>query len=375
MSQSLNDYVTLGRSGLRVSPVCLGTMTFGNEWGWGAEEQTSRAVFDHYVDGGGNFIDTADFYTGGHSEELLGKFISERGVRDRVVLATKFTLNTEPGNPNAGGNGRKNTYRAVEGSLRRLQTDYIDLYWLHAWDTVTPVQEVVSTLNDLVRAGKIRYYGFSDTPAWYVARAQTLAEKEGKEHLVALQLPYSLVDRSIEREHVPAAQELGLGITPWSPLAGGFLSGKYQRQGKTEVGEGRLNIVKDNPAFNQFNERNWRILDALVEVAKQINRPPAQVALNWVASQPGITSTIVGATKVAQLEDNLRLTEFAIPPDLRKKLDEVSTLEPANPYGFFEPGMQGMISGGTSVHPWAPARVYAPPSREPAGVKAEAATK
>jgi aryl-alcohol dehydrogenase-like predicted oxidoreductase len=234
---------------------------------------------------------------------------------------------------------------------------------------------VVSTLNDLVRAGKIRYYGFSDTPAWYVARAQTLAEKEGKEHLVALQLPYSLVERSIEREHVPAAQELGLGITPWSPLAGGFLSGKYQRQGESEVGEGRLKIVKDNPAFNQFNERNWSILDALVNVAKQINRPPAQVALNWVVSQPGITSTIVGATKVAQLEDNLRLGEFAIPLALRKKLDEVSALEPANPYSFFEPGMQGMISGGTSVHPWAPARVYAPPSREPAGVKAEAAKK
>jgi aryl-alcohol dehydrogenase-like predicted oxidoreductase len=373
MTRNLNDYVTLGRSGLRVSPVCLGTMTFGNEWGWGAEEGPAREVFDHYVEAGGNFIDTADFYTGGHSEELLGKFIGERSLRDRVVLATKFTFNAEPGNPNAGGNGRKNIYRAVEGSLRRLQTDYIDLYWLHAWDTVTPVEEVVSTLNDLVRAGKIRYYGFSDTPAWYVARAQTLAEKEAKEHLVALQLPYSLVDRSIEREHVPAAQELGLGITPWSPLAGGFLSGKYQRQGKTEVGEGRLKIVRDNPTFNQFNERNWNILDALIDVAKQINRPPAQVALNWVASQPGITSTIVGATKVAQLEDNLRLSEFAIPPDLRKKLDEVSALEPASPYGLFEPGMQGMISGGTSVHPWAPARVYAPPSQEPAGVKAQAA--
>ena len=375
MTRNLNDYVTLGRSGLRVSPVCLGTMTFGNEWGWGAEEGTARAVFDHYLEAGGNFIDTADFYTEGHSEELLGKFISERGVRDRVVLATKFTLNTEPGNPNAGGNGRKNVYRALEGSLRRLQTDYIDLYWLHAWDTVTPVEEVVLTLNDLARAGKIRYYGFSDTPAWYVARAQTLAEKEGKEHLVALQLQYSLVERSIEREHVPAAQELGLGITPWSPLADGFLSGKYQRQGKTEVGEGRLKIVKDNPVFNRFNERNWRILDALIEVAKQINRPPAQVALNWVVSQPGITSTIVGASKVAQLEENLRLGEFAIPADLRKKLDEVSTLEPAHPYGFFEPGMQGMISGGTSVQPWAPARVYASPSREPAGVKAEAAKK
>jgi aryl-alcohol dehydrogenase-like predicted oxidoreductase len=374
MTRNLNDYVTLGRSGLRVSPVCLGTMTFGNEWGWGAEEGTARAVFDHYVEAGGNFIDTADFYTGGHSEELLGKFIGERGLRDRIVLATKFTFNAEPGNPNAGGNGRKNIYRALEGSLRRLKTDYIDLYWLHAWDIVTPVEEVVSTLNDLVREGRIRYYGFSNTPAWYVARAQTLAEKEGKQGLVALQLPYSLVERNIEREHVPAAQELGLAITPWSPLADGFLSGKYRR-GNREVGEGRLEIVKNNPFFDRFTERNWRILDALVDVAKQINRPPAQVALNWVASQPGITSTIVGASKVAQLEENLRLGEFAIPPDWRKKLDEVSALETAPPYGLFEPGMQGMISGGTSVHPWAPARVYASPSREPAGVKAEAAKK
>src|SRR5216683_7797858 len=318
MSKNLNDYVTLGRSGLRVSPLCLGTMTFGNEWGWGAEEQTARSVFDRYIDAGGNFIDTADGYTEGHSEELVGKFISDRALRDRVVLATKFTFNAEPGNPNAGGNGRKNIYRALEGSLRRLQTDYIDLYWLHAWDTITPVEEVISTLNDLVRAGKIRHYGFSDTPAWYAARAQTLAEKEGKEHLVALQLPYSLVERSIEREHVPAAQELGLGITPWSPLAGGFLSGKYQRQGNTGQGEGRLEITKDNPAFNQFNERNWGILDELLTVADEISKSPAQVALNWVATQPGITSTIIGATKMAQLDDNLKSIEFEVPAELRK---------------------------------------------------------
>src|SRR5215471_20353183 len=205
MSRNLNEYMTLGRSGLRVSARCLGTMTFGTEWGWGSEEKVAREVFDRYVDAGGNLIDTADGYTAGHSEEMLGKFISDRGIRDRIVLATKFTFNAEAGNPNAGGNGRKNVYRAIEGSLRRLKTDYIDLYWLHAWDTITPVEEVVATLNDLVRAGKIRHYGFSDTPAWYLARARTLAEKEGKESLVALQLEYSLVERNIEREHVPAA--------------------------------------------------------------------------------------------------------------------------------------------------------------------------
>src|SRR5258705_3028376 len=279
MSKNLNDYTTLGRSGLRVSRLCLGTMTFGNEWGWGAEEQTTRAIFDRYVAAGGNFIDTADLYTEGHSEELVGKFIGERGLRDRVVLATKFTFNAEPGNPNAGGNGRKNIYRALEASLRRLQTDYIDLYWLHAWDTVTPIEEVVSTLNDLVRTGKIRHYGFSNTPAWYLARALTLAEKEGKEGLVALQLEYSLVERNIERENVPAAQELGLGITPWSPLAGGFLTGKYQRQGNPGQGEGRLEITKDlsTPGFQRFKEGNWQILDVVLDVAKQINKLPAQV--------------------------------------------------------------------------------------------------
>jgi len=375
MSRNLDDYITLGRSGLRVSPLCLGTMTFGTEWGWGAEEKTAREVFDRYVEASGNFVDTADLYTGGHSEELLGKFISERGLRDRVVLATKFTFNGDAGNPNAGGNGRKNIYRALEGSLRRLQTDYIDLYWLHAWDTVTPVEEVISTLNDLVRAGKIRHYGFSDTPAWHVARAQTLAEKEGKERLVALQLEYSLVERHIEREHIPAAQELGLGITPWSPLAGGFLSGKYRRHENTGVGEGRLEITKDIPAFNQFNERNWGILDELLTVADEISKSPAQVALNWVATQPGITSTIIGATKMAQLDDNLKSIEFEIPSDLRKRLDDLSALDPAHPYKIFNPEMQGMISGGTRVKPWSAARVYSLPSQQPLSVKPQAAKK
>jgi len=352
-------------------------MTFGTEWGWGSEESAARAVFDGYVGAGGNFIDTADGYTEGHSEELLGKFISESGLRDRLVLATKFTFNPQLGNPNAGGNGRKNIYRALEGSLRRLRTDYIDLYWLHAWDTMTPVEEVVATLNDLVRAGKIRHYGFSDTPAWYVARAQTLAEREGKERLVALQLEYSLVERNIEREHIPASQELGLGITPWSPLAGGFLTGKYKKQGDTGQGEGRLEITKGvpNAAFQRFNERNWKILDVVLDVAEKLNRSAAQIALNWTATQPGITSLIIGASKLAQLQDNLQYGEFEIPAELRQRLDEVSAIEPIHPYAFFNPDMQGMISGGTSVRPWEPARVYAPPSTEPADVKAKAAEK
>lgn len=351
----LNEYITLGRSGLRVSPLCLGTMTFGTEWGWGVEENTSRSLFDHYVDAGGNFIDTADGYTGGKSEEMLGKFIADRKLRDRVVLATKFTFNQEQGNPNAGGNGRKNIYRALHSSLGRLQTDFVDLYWLHAWDTITPVEEVVSTLNDLVREGKIRHYGFSDTPAWYAARAYTLAEKEGKDRLIALQFEYSLVERNIEREHIPAALELGLGLCPWSPLASGFLTGKYKRERDGGLGDGRLEKMKDseNPGFKKFNEQNWRILDVLLKCAKELGRSPAQVALNWAATQPRVTSTILGASKVNQLEDNLSSIEFSIPSELRKDLDEVSAPASIHPYVFFEPFLQGMIHGA-NVRGWSP---------------------
>ncbi len=349
----LNDYSTLGRSGLCVSPLCLGTMTFGTEWGWGADESVSRSLFDRYIEQGGNFVDTADGYTGGKSEELVGKFIAERGLRDRVVLATKFTFNAEPGNPNAGGNGRKNIYRALHGSLRRLKSDYIDLYWLHAWDTVTPVEEVLSTLSDLVREGKIRHYGFSDTPAWYVARAQTLAEKEGKERLIALQLEYSLVERNIEREHIPAARELGLGICPWSPLASGFLTGKYKRDGNDGHGDGRLEKVRDsgNPGFKKFTTQNWDILDVLLRMSTELRRSPAQLALTWVATQQGVTSTIIGASKLSQLEDNLAAIEFSIPADLRRQLDMVSAPASIHPYMFFEPFLQGMIHGA-KVRGW-----------------------
>jgi aryl-alcohol dehydrogenase-like predicted oxidoreductase len=352
----LSDYTTLGRTGLRVSPLCFGAMTFGNDWGWGADENTCKQMFDRYLEAGGNFIDTADAYTNGHSEELVGKFVGEGSLRDRAVIATKFTFNPQPGNPNAGGNGRKNIYRALEGSLRRLKMDYVDLYYLHAWDIVTPAEEVVSTLTDLVKEGKIRYYGLSDTPAWYVARVQTIAEKEGKERVATLQLEYSLLERTIEREHIPAAQELGIGLCPWGPLAGGFLSGKYKREGTTGKGEGRL--AGPNQIFNRFTERNWRVLDAFLDIAKQIGKPPAQVALNWVATQPGVTSTILGATKMAQLEDNLAAIEFEIPAELRKRLDEVSALEPAHPYIFFAPMTQGRISGGTTVQGWRRSYTY-----------------
>lgn len=370
---SINDYVTLGRSGLRVSPLTLGTMTFGTEWGWGSEESTARAIFDRYLEVGGNVLDTADGYTNGKSEELLGKFIQESRLRDRVVLATKFTFSGDPANPNAGGNGRKNIYRALHRSLHRLQTDYIDLYWLHAWDTVTPVEEVASTLNDLVREGKILHYGFSDTPAWYVARAYTLAEKEGKDHVAALQLEYSLVERNIEREHIPVAQELGLAVCPWSPIAGGFLAGKYRREGDSGRGEGRLEQTKDHPVLGKVlrSDQNWRIVNSVVDVAKKIGKTPAQVALNWVATQPGVTSTIIGATKLAQLEDNFRALEFTIPAELRQQLDEVSALPSAHPYLFFGGVLQTMIRGNVPIQPWR--RAHATGASEPTGASAKTA--
>ena len=352
----IDEYVTLGRSGLRVSPLCLGTMTFGTEWGWGADEESSRAIFNRYIENGGNFVDTADGYTNGKSEQLVGKFLQETKTRHKIVLATKFTFNGEPGNPNANGNGRKNIYRAIEGSLRRLQTDYIDLYWMHAWDMLTPVEEVIASLNTLVQAGKIRHYGFSDVPAWYAARAYTLAEQQGRDRIIALQLEYSLIERHIEREHIPAAQELGLAICPWSPLGNGLLSGKYKSETQAGAQDGRLEILKKSGGalFERFTERNWKIVDALVEVSKQMGRPPAEIALNWVATQPGVTSTILGMTKVAQLDSNLSSLDFTIPGELRARLDHASSLDPtAHPYVFFGPKLQARVRGDLSIRAWA----------------------
>ncbi len=351
----LSEYVTLGRSGLKVSPLCLGTMTFGEDWGWGSSEDTSRKIFQTYLEQGGNFIDTADGYTNGKSEELIGKFIKESKIRDNVVLATKFTFNAQKGNPNAGGNGRKNIYRALEGSLRRLETDYIDFYWLHTWDKVTPAEEVLLTLCDLVREGKIRYFGLSDVPAWYLAKMQTIAESNSSHRLSALQLEYSLIERGIEREHIPAAQEFGLGLCPWSPLASGLLSGKYKRDFNGDSA-GRLSVVKDqgHPGFAKlFTERNWRIVDVLVEVAESVGKSPALVALNWVATRPGITSTIIGATKLPQLQDNFKAIEFDLPSEALAKLEEASALDAtAHPYLFFTEAMQSMVNGGVTVRAW-----------------------
>lgn len=348
---TLNSYYTLGRSGLRVSRLALGTMTFGTEWGWGSDEAIAQQLFNTYVDAGGNFIDTADLYTNGTSETWLGKFVVERQLRDRLIIATKFSYNAEPGNPNAGGNGRKNILRAVEGSLKRLGTDYIDLYILHTWDRITPAEEVMRTLDDLVRSGKVRHVGLSDTPAWYAARSQTLAEWRGYEPLSTLQLEYSLVERNIEREFVPLGTELGMGIMVWSPLASGMLSGKYRPSEGGFTGEGRLETVKDvqNPAFQKFGDRNWKIMAELEAVAQELGRSMAQVAVNWVAHRPGVSSVIVGATKLSQLEDNLKALEFEIPAPLQARLEAISRPALQFPYSFFEPQIQGMIHGGATV--------------------------
>ena len=348
---SLNSYFTLGNSGLRVSRLALGTMTFGTDWGWGADKDTARALFDAYVDAGGNLIDTADLYTNGISEQWVGEFVRERGRRDRMVITTKFSFSADPANPNAGGNGRKNILRAVEGSLKRLNTDYIDLYLLHAWDTLTPAEEVMRTFDDLVRAGKIRHAGMSNVPAWYASRAQAIAELRGYEPLSALQLEYSLTERGIENEYASLATLHGMGVMAWSPLASGLLSGKYKPSQSGQFGEGRLQTMSgsSNPAFEKLTERNFAIVAELENVARETGRSMAQIAVNWVAGRPGVGSVLIGATKLAQLEDNLQALDFELPAELRARLDEAGAPPVTYPYTFFTPGMQAMLTGASTI--------------------------
>lgn len=351
---SLARYHLLGRSGLRVSPLALGTMTFGTEWGWGNTAEVAESIMARYLEAGGNFIDTADGYTAGSSESIIGKFFAKNGGRDRAVIATKFSMNGASGDPNAGGNGRKNIRRALEASLRRLGTDYVDLYWLHAWDGLTPIEEVMQTLNDLVRDGKVRYIGLSDVPAWYFARAQSLADRCGWERVAALQLEYSLVERNIEREHVPAALELGAAILPWSPLGGGLLTGKYRREGKQTKGEGRAHALlsSGNPVVDKFlQDRPWTILEQTMAVAEVVKRTPAQVALNWVATRPGVASTIIGASGLDQLEENLHALDFELPEELSARLEVAGRPELVHPYVFFEdsPFTRGFFAGNAKL--------------------------
>ena len=351
MKMKLTDYRTLGRSGLVVSPLALGTMTFGNS-SWGTPKEESEQIFTNYLEQGGNFVDTADIYSGGRSEELLGGFIKQTASRDRVVLATKFGFNAEAGNPNAGGNGRKNLYRALEGSLKRLQTDYIDLYWMHVWDTVTPVEEVLFTLTSLVQQGKIRYFGFSDMPAWYAAKAGALAGDGQLIAPIAQQLYYSLAERSIEREHLPAARDAGQAVVPWSPLAYGFLTGKYAKaaDGGLSTGSGRLD--KFNPMFPEVTDQHWATLDTLQDIARKSDYTMAQIALTWVARRPGVSSTLMGASSPKQLLENIAALEVQLPRDIWNRLDSVSQLVDVFPYQIFTPAVNKGVFGGHRVKGW-----------------------
>jgi len=355
--KGLGYYVTLGRSGLRVSPLALGTGTFGNRWGagWSAEEPAIRAVFQAYSEEGGNFLDTADIYHTGLSEEYTGKLARDFGGRDRFVIATKFTLGTTTGDPNANGNGRKNIVKSAEDSLKRLGTDYIDLYYMHWWDALTPVEEVMSSLDALVRSGKVRYIGLSNPPAWYFAKGQTVAQFRGWEPVIALQMQYNLLVRDIEDEYIDAAREFGTAIVPWSPLANGLLSGKYRVENGKLTGAGRVvdGWVTD-PNVDPTSERTGRTIDALVEVAKAIGATPAQVALNWLQTQPGVASTIIGATKPEQVRDNIGALKIAIPAELRARLEEASAPAPGYPYTLTMKNNRAAILGQTDVRRQAP---------------------
>ncbi len=342
---ALDHYVTLGRSGLRVSPLCLGAMTFGEDLGWGSSVEESQQIMGRYVAAGGNFIDTANFYTKSHSEKIIGDHIGRHSEkRDRLVIATKFSGNLYPGDPNGGGSGRKALVSACENSLRRLQTDYIDLYWLHIWDVNTPIEETMSALHDLVQAGKVRYVGVSDTPAWKVAQANLLAQFRGWSPFIGLQIEYSLLERTVEADLVPMAQELGLGITPWSPLKSGVLSGKY-----TRATAGRDKI--DRAAFmaDQLNETTYELIDELERIAKAHDSTVARVALAWLRARPGVTSTIIGARRASQLEDNLKSLELVLGPEETAKLDALTEPALGFPHGML--GYAGTITnGGTRVN-------------------------
>lgn len=321
---ALNNYVTLGRSGLRVSPFCLGTMTFGEDWGWGTPVSESEAILSRYLDMGGNFVDTANMYTKGHSEKIIGDFFKgDRSRRDRVVLATKFSVNMYSGDPNGGGGGAKAIIEACEQSLRRLNTDYIDLYRQHAWDNFTPIEETLRAMDSLVTSGKIRYVGLSDTPAWKVAQAQTIAHFRGWSSLIALQIEYSLLQRTVEDELIPMASEMGLGVVPWSPLRGGLLSGKFKR-GDASAAAGSRN----EGLAASLGDREFSIIELLAQIAKAHETTPAAVALAWVRSRAGIASTIIGARRIEQLEANLSALDVGLTAEELDGLNDLSKPAP-----------------------------------------------
>jgi aryl-alcohol dehydrogenase-like predicted oxidoreductase len=349
---SLDSYITLGRSGLRVSPLALGTMTFGEDWGWGASADTAEAILGEYLDRGGNVVDTANIYTNGHAEKIVGDYFAARpGLRERVVLSTKFFATLHPGDPNGGGGGRKALIAQLEQSLRRLQTDYVDLYWLHNWDRRAPIEETLRALEDLVAAGKVRYVGLSDLPAWVAAQAQTIASFRGWAPVTGLQLEYSLLERTPEGELLPMAADLGIGVLPWSPLRGGQLSGKYVRNNGTPADTRRVGLV-DGPA-----DRDWDVIETVARVAAELDVGSAEVALAWVRSRPAVTSTLIGARTIEQLRSNLASLELTLAPEHLAALNEPSTPSlnfPADVIAEMSPtfGFGGATVDGVDLPVW-----------------------
>jgi aryl-alcohol dehydrogenase-like predicted oxidoreductase len=330
-------YKLLGRSGLRVSELCLGTMTFGEDWGWGANADESRRMFDVYVDAGGNFIDTANLYVGGQSERILGEIITAER-RNRIVLATKYTDAVEGDDPNAAGNHRKSMMQAVEGSLRRLKTDRIDVYYVHTWDFTSRPDEVMRGLDDLVRQGKILYVGISDSPAWVISRCNELADLRGWSPFIANQIEYSLIERTSEREQIPMSRALDLGIVAWAPLAAGLLAGKYTRGGNQQ-GKGRL----DSNGPLETDDRKIRIAKEVDAVADEIGCASAQVALAWVREKDVIP--LVGGTTAKQIISNMAYQDVELSHDQLQRLDRVSQIELGFPHDFHK-SASGYIYGG-----------------------------
>lgn len=329
-------YQSLGQSGLRVSELALGTMTFGDDWGWGADRGEADAQFDAYREAGGNFIDTADVYTGGTAERWLGERIA--GDRDRFVIGTKYSLATGK-DPNRAGNQRKNMHRALKDSLERLQTDHVDLYWVHMWDERTPSHEILRGLDDLVRQGKVHHIGVSDAPAWVVSRLVTLAEERDWPPIIAVQLQYGLTRRTPERELLPMAKHLGLGVTAWGTLGRGILTGKYLDAPPAEGGKRRLDVQG-----GALEEGERRLASIVQETAQKLDATPAQVATRWVLDRPGAIIPILGATRASQLQDTLKALELEIPKNDRKQLDEASAIDPGFPMEFLStPRIQKML--------------------------------
>jgi aryl-alcohol dehydrogenase-like predicted oxidoreductase len=347
-SLALDSYRLLGRSGLRVAPLSLGTMTFGCEWGYGADQEQSRLMFDTYVDKGGNFIDTANVYTDGTAEKFIGIFA--KGKRDRLVIATKYTLTMRTQDPNSCGNHRKSMVRSVETSLARMCTDYIDLLYLHAWDATTPVEEILRALDDLVRAGKVLYVGISDTVAWQIARMQTMADLRGWTPLIALQIEYNLIQRTVERELIPMAAELGLGVIPWGPLAGGVLTGKYTSTDLRSAVAVQNARKTDVLATGALSERGLAIADCVRSVARKLGKTPSQVALAWTLLNPAIASPIVGARTLEQLNENLSALEVQLSQEDRTELDACSAIDPGFPHNLLALMIaEGYMFGGLKI--------------------------